>query len=122
MSTVGLIIDYSNGAQKHFSNIPWNKDLTILGAIQASAGIPAGATISFESDKVGRVLELVIDEMPRGDTKTSEWVVWVNANAFQSRLGTDTSFGFHPDERKANLLNPGDHVLIKVSLTAEKPA
>ena len=122
MSTVALTIDYSNGAQKHFSNIPWNKDLTIFGAIQASAGIPPGATISFGSDRVGHVLGLVIDEMPRGDTKTSEWVVWVNAKAFQSPLGTDTSFGFRPDERKANLLNPGDHVSIKLSLAAEKPA
>ena len=122
MSTVALTIDYSNGAQKHFANIPWKKDLTILGAIEASAGVPPGAAISFGSDRVGHVLKLVIDEMPRGDTMTSEWVVWVNAKPFHSPLGTDTSFGFRPDERNANLLHPGDHVLIKLSVAAEKPA
>jgi hypothetical protein len=120
MSTVALTIDYSNGAQKHFSNIPWEKTLTILAAIQASAGIPPGATISFGSDRAARVIGLVIDEMPRGEA--SEWVVWVNAKPFQSRLGTDESFGFFPGEREGNLLNPGDHVLIKLSLAAEKPA
>ena len=59
--------------------------------------------------------------MPRGDTAASEWVIWVNVKPFKSRLGTDTSFRFHPDEREANLLNRGDHVLIKLSLAAEKP-
>jgi hypothetical protein len=121
MSTVSLTIDYSNGAQKHFSNIPWESGLTLLGAIEASAAIPPGAAISFGSDRSGHAIGLVIDEMPRGDTAASEWVIWVNAKPFQRRLGTDTSFGFHPDEREANLLNPGDHVLIKLSLAAEKP-
>ena len=40
MATVALTIDYSNGAQKHFSSIPWKKGLTILEAIQASERIP----------------------------------------------------------------------------------
>jgi hypothetical protein len=122
MSTVALTIDYSNGAQKHFSSIPWKKGLTILGAIQASEGISPGATIRFGSDRSGHVLGLVIDEMPDGDTGASEWVVWVNTKPFSNRLGTETSFGFHPAEREGNLLNPGDHVLIKLSLAAEKPA
>lgn len=116
MSTVALTIDYSNGAQKHFSSIPWKKNLTILGAIQATEGIPPGATITFGSDRSGHVLGLVIDDVPRGDTGASDWVVWVNEKAFQDRLGTETSFGFRPAEREGNLLNPGDHVLIKLSL------
>ena len=29
MSTVALTIDYSNGAQKHFTGIPWKKGMTI---------------------------------------------------------------------------------------------
>jgi len=51
MSTVALTIDYSNGAQKHFSSIPWKKGLTILGAIQASEGIPPEP--SSHSDLIG---------------------------------------------------------------------
>jgi hypothetical protein len=35
------------------------------------------------------------------------------------KRGTDTSFGFHPDEREANLLKPGDHVVIKLSRAAK---
>ena len=124
MNTVALTIDYSNGAQKHFSSIPWKKDLTILGAIQASEGIPPGATIRFGSDRSGHVLGLVIDEMPHGDTvvRASDWIVWVNAKPFQGRLGTETSFEFNPSEREGNVLHPGDHVLIKLSLATEVPA
>jgi hypothetical protein len=61
-----LTIDYSNGAQKHFSNIPWESGLTLLGAIEASAAIPSGAALSFSSDRSGHAIGLVIDEVPPG--------------------------------------------------------
>jgi hypothetical protein len=122
MSTVTLTIDYSNGAQKHFSSIPWKKGLTILEAIQASSGIPPGAVVRFGSDRVGHALGLTIDDLPGKDGRPEEWVVWVGAKPFQGRLGTETSFGFNPDSRANNLLNPGDHILIKLSLVVDKPA
>ena len=119
MATVALTIDYSNGAQKHFSSIPWKKGLTILDAIQASGGIPPKAAITFGSDRAGHVLGLTIDEVPPEEARESEWVVWVNAKSFGSRLGTETSFGFNPDERERNLLNAGDHVLVKLAVVSE---
>jgi len=120
MATVALTIDYSNGAQKHFSSIPWKKGLTILDALQASGGIPPKAAITFGSDRSGHVLGLTIDEVPPEGARDSEWVVWVNAKSFGSRLGTETSFGFNPDERESNLLNAGDHVLVKLAVVSEK--
>ena len=120
MATVALTIDYSNGAQKHFSSIPWKEGLTILEAIQASETIPPKASITFGSDRSGHALGLVIDEVPPKDGPASEWVIWVNAKSFQSRLGTETSFGFHPGERELNLLNAGDHVLVKLAVALEK--
>ena len=110
MSTAALTIDYSNGAHKYFSSIPWKEGLTIFGAIQAIQGIPPGATIKFGSDRAGHVIGLTIDDLPHGDAGTSEWVVWVGAKPFQARLGTEESFRLRPDEREANLLSPGDHV------------
>ena len=122
MNTIALTIDYSNGAHKHYSSVPWKKGLTILAAIQASERMAPGATISFGSDRVGHVLKLVIDGAPREDGPASEWVVWVNAKPFQGRLGTETSFQLKPDEREANLLEAGDHVLVKLSLVPDAPA
>ena len=123
MSTVALTIDYSNGAQKHFGNVPWSKDLTILDALQAVARIPPGATINFGSDRSGHTLGLRIDELPAEGDGTLKWSVWVNATPFKGgdRLGTDTSFGFHPSEREANLLKAGDHVVFKLSQTTKDP-
>ena len=120
MATVALTIDYSNGAQKHFSSIPWKEGLTVLEAIQAIEGIPPKASITFGSDRSGHVLGLVIDEVPPKDGPTSEWVIWVNDKSFQSRLGTETSFRFDPDERERNLLSAGDHVLVKLAVALEK--
>jgi hypothetical protein len=122
MSTVSLTIDYSNGAQKHFSSVPYKKGLTILGAIEESAKIRPGVAIRFGSDRSGHVLGLTIDGVPHGETEASEWLVWVNEKPFQRRIGTETSLGFMPDEREANLLNAGDHVLLKLSFAMDKPA
>ena len=123
MSTVALTIDYSNGAQKHFSGIPWTKNLTILDAIQAVARIPPGAEVNFGSDRSGHALGLLIDGLPGADQDGFKWSVWINATAFKGgdRLGTDTSFGFQPDEREANLLKAGDHVVFKLSQAAKNP-
>jgi hypothetical protein len=123
MSTVALTIDYSNGAQKHYSNIPWTKDLTILAAIQATEQMPPRTTVKFGSDRSGHAMALVIDEMP-GQKGAFTWSFWINATPFKGgdRLGTGTSFNFNPDEREANLLKPGDHVVVKLSQVADDPA
>ena len=85
MSTVALTIDYSNGAQKHFGNIPWTKKLTILGAIQASARIPPGATVNFGSDRSGHTLGLRIDELPGADEDAFKWCGLGQREALQGR-------------------------------------
>ena len=72
MSTVSVTIDYSNGAQKHFSSVPWNEGLTILGGIEACAKIPPGITITFGSDRSGHAIGLVIDGIGRGDAE-GDW-------------------------------------------------
>jgi hypothetical protein len=119
MSTVSLTIDYSNGVHKLFSNIPWRTGLTVLAAIEAAGKISPGAAINFASDRSGHAMNLVIDELPQAEAAKAEWLIWVNAKPFKARLGTQTSFGFHPDEREANLLHAGDHVLLKLSLAEE---
>jgi len=120
MSTVALTIDYSNGAQKHFSRIPWKKGMTILGAIEATERIAPGAAINYGSDRSGHVLGLVIDGLPSKEGSALEWDVWINARKYEGRIGTATSFGFHPDEREGNLLDEGDCLLLKLAAVPEK--
>ena len=113
MSAVSLTVDFSNGVQKHFSNIPCGTSLPVLAAIEAAAKIAPGLTVDSASDRSGHAMNLVIDEVPREKAK-AEWLLWINAKPFKARLGTETSFGFHPDEREANLVRPGDHILLKL--------
>jgi len=120
MSTVALTIDYSNGGQKQFASIPWSKGLTILGAIEATQKIAPATSVTFGSDRSGHVLGLVIDGVPEKTGGASGWAVWVNARSVSNRLGTPTSFNFHPDERDGNLLNAGDQVLLKLVTSPER--
>lgn len=122
MSTVALTIDYSNGAQKHFSSIPWNKGLTILGVLQGATRIQPGIATAFGSDRSGHVLNLVIDGTPESGKQRTEWLIWVNNKPFLHRIGTDTSFGFNADERAVNLVNSGDHIVLKLSAVVPPPA
>ena len=113
-NTVALTIDYSNGSQKHFSNIPWKEGMTILDVIEAAKGIPPGATVKYGSSRSGQVIGLVIDGLPQGDAPAVEWVTRVNAKRFDGRLGTPTSFELVRD-REANLVKAGDQVLVTLS-------
>ena len=113
MNAVSLTVDFSNGVHKHFSNISCGNGVAVLAAIEAAAKIAPGLTVKFASDRSGHAMNLAIDEVPRERVK-AEWLLWINAKPFKARLGTETSFGFHPDEREANLVKPGDHILLKL--------
>ena len=115
MNTVAVTLDYSNGAQKLFTGILWKADMTILEAIRATERIAPKSSVTFGSDRSGHVLGLVIDDVPAKDGPESEWVIWINAKRFRDRIVTETSFGFHPNQRAANLLKPGDHLLLKLA-------
>jgi hypothetical protein len=114
MSAVSLTVDYSNGVSKHFSTIPCGTDLTVLAAIEAAAKIAPGLVVDSASDRSGHAMNLAIDQLPLKEGAKAEWLLWINAKPFKARLGTETSFKFHPDEREANLVRPGDHILLKL--------
>lgn len=114
MNVVSLTIDYSNGVQKQFFAIHWRKGLTILGAIEAAQTILPGLAVAFGSDRSGHALGLVIDGVPAEQGRVAQWSFWVNGSAGPERLGTETSFGFHPDSRAENEVKAGDHILAKL--------
>jgi hypothetical protein len=119
MSTVSLTVDFSNGVYKHFSNIPCGTGLAVLAAIEAAAEIAPGLVVNFASDRSGHAMNLAIDQLPPQEGTKAEWLLWINAKPFKARLGTETSFGFHPNEREANLVKPGDHILLKLVVANE---
>ena len=121
MSTVALTIDYSNGAQKHFSSIPWEEDLLSLEPSRRAREFPLEPLSPSGLIGPGTLLGSSSTRCLTGIPGHPNGLSGSTRNPFRP-LGTETSFKFHPDERADNLLNPGDHVLIKLSLAAEKPA
>ena len=113
MQTVSVTIDYSNGSQKSFTTITWSKGLTILEALQAAKATPPGLELEFGSSRTGSVIGLHIDGVPQ-ESLSGEWAVWVNQRPGPERLGTDTSFGFHPESRAENEVHAGDHIVFKL--------
>ncbi len=96
---VRLIIDYNDGVQKHFTAIPWTKDMTVLEAMKHAQSVSHG--ISFEYTGSGETAFVKkIDDLKnqgrRPDAKS--WLYWVNTD-----FGTK-SFG-------VRRLNPSDVVL-----------
>jgi hypothetical protein len=119
MSAVSLTVDFSNGVHKHFSNISCGTGLPVLAAIEAAAKIAPGLVVNFASDRSGHAMNLAIDQLPLQEGAKVEWLLWINEKPFKARLGTETSFGFHPDEREANLVRPGDYILLKLVVANE---
>jgi Domain of unknown function (DUF4430) len=100
--SVRLIIDYGDGVQKHFTALPWKKDMTILDAMNEAKASPHG--IAFQNSGSGSTAFLTkIDDLQNeGGGGKRNWIFWVNTT-----LG-DKSFGVYK-------LEPSDVVLWKFS-------
>jgi hypothetical protein len=112
MATASVTIDFSNGCTKSFASVPWTQGLTILEALEAAQSTLPGLAMEYGSDRVGAVIGLHLDGMPR--ESPGEWRFWVGARPGPERLGTATSFGFRPESRAANEVAAGDHILAKL--------
>ncbi len=105
---VNLVIDYSNGAQKHFSGIPWTYGMRILGAIEAAKSIAPGLTSQRLTDRGWMVVITAVDNV-KGSTDRSAWLAWVNKRFVGSIVDADE--GMPEDKRRrlqdAATLQPG---------------
>ena|SRR5215211_7560852 len=56
--TVMLIINFSNGAQKRFADIPWTPEMSVIDVLEAAGQISPGLvfefTVTLDSDRSGR--------------------------------------------------------------------
>ena len=94
---VTLTVDYGDGAQKRFPEIPWMKAMTVHDALLWADKHPRG--IDFESRGTGKTtLVTKIDDLRNGDSSGNNWVYRVN-----DKLG-DKSCAVFP-------INAGDCVL-----------
>ena len=94
-----LTIDYGDGAQKRFPEIPWKKEMTVRDTLSWADQHPRG--IDFESRGTGQALLVTkIDDLTNGRSGGKNWVYRVN-----DKLG-DKSCAVFP-------VNAGDRILWK---------
>ena len=113
MKTVSVTVDYSNGSQKSFTAVRWTEGFTILEALEAAKKVSPGLAINFGSSRNGSVIGLTLDGVPEKG-QPGEWSTWINQRRGPKRLGTATSFGFDPQSRAVNEVQPGEHILVKL--------
>jgi hypothetical protein len=94
--TVLLIIDFGDQSQKHFTGIPWNKEMTIQDVLQAASKHPRG--IRFEHRGKGKTAFLLSIDKLKNEGRGRNWIFRVN-----KKLG-DRSFA-------DSTVQPGDTIL-----------
>lgn len=94
---VTLTVDYGDGAQKHFTQIPFKKGMTVLAALEAAQKHPHGITFKHRSSGSTAFL-LQIDDVENEGGSGRHWIFRLN-----DKIG-DRSFAIQE-------LSPGDAVL-----------
>ena len=95
---VKVVIDYADGVEKHFTGLPWEKDMTVLDVMKAAKKHPRG--IQFESRGKGATTFIFQIDDVKNEASGRGWLFRVNG------LLSDRSCGIYP-------LKAGDIILWK---------
>jgi hypothetical protein len=87
--SIRLIVDYGDGVQKHFTALPWKKDMTVFDAMSAAKESTHGITFQHTGSGATAFLTKIDDMQNEGGAGKRNWIFWVNTS-----LG-DKSFGVY---------------------------
>ena len=96
---VRLIIDYGDGVQKHFTQLPWRQEMTVLDALLLAHKHPRGIRLEYRG-KAATAMVTGIDDLTNQGGQGRNWIYRVN------REPGSRSCGIQP-------LEAGDTVLWK---------
>jgi len=99
--SVRLVIDYGDGAQTHFTALPWREGLTALDVLELAQKHPHGVKFRHRGSGAHAKVEQIGDLSNQGDGKN--WIYSVNGKQ------GEVSSGIH-------VLKPSDAVLWKFQL------
>jgi hypothetical protein len=98
-TTIRLVFDYSDGAKKVLTNVPWKSKMTLGQAMEFATAHKHGVKLKRRGSGSTGFIEK-IDDLENQGAKGPNWIFRVNG-----KLG-DRSYG-------VTTLNPGDTVLWK---------
>lgn len=75
-ATVALVIDYDDGVEKHFRELPWKAGMTVLDAIKAAEQHPRGSKFVYRSAGDTAFLTQIDDVKNEGSGRN--WIFSIN--------------------------------------------
>ncbi len=75
-ATVALVIDYDDGVEKHFRELPWKAGMTVLDVIQAAQRHPRGSQFVYRSEGDTAFLTQIDDVKNEGSGRN--WIFSIN--------------------------------------------
>ncbi len=86
--TVRLIVNYNDGVEKHFTAIPWHRDMTVLDALNHSKKGSHGITFEYKGSGETALLSRIDDLQNQGGGRGKKnWLYWVNTDFADRSLG-----------------------------------
>ena len=75
-ANVALVIDYDDGVEKHFRELPWKAGMTVLDVIQAAQRHPRGSQFVYRSEGETAFLTQIDDVKNEGSGRN--WIFSIN--------------------------------------------
>ena len=75
-ATVALAIDYDDGVEKHFRELPWKAGMTVLDVVQAAQRHPRGSQFVYRSEGDTAFLTQIDDVKNEGSGRN--WIFSIN--------------------------------------------
>lgn len=75
-ATVALVIDYDDGVEKHFRELPWKAGMTVLDVIKAAEQHPRGSKFVYRSAGDTAFLTQIDDVKNEGSGRN--WIFSIN--------------------------------------------
>lgn len=79
--TVAMVIDYDDGVEKHFRELPWNPGMTVLDVLQAAKQHPRGTPFMYRGQGDTAFLTQIDDLKNEGSGRN--WIFSVNGELGQ---------------------------------------
>jgi hypothetical protein len=86
---VRLVVDYGDGAQVHFTALPWRDGMTVLDALNAAQAHPHGITFTQKGSGSGAMITKIGDLKNEGGGQNSKnWMYYLNDKAGEVGAGS----------------------------------
>lgn len=87
--TVGMVIDFNDGIEKHFTRLAWRADMTVMDAMKLAARSRHGITMKTRGSGETTFLTQIDDvENEGGGTQARNWLFRVNGKRAQRGIGS----------------------------------